>query len=102
MHTRHHLAGRKVRPRFKLPHLAPPENARLYMASADIDGEYSPVVFWLHIRENNTSIRTCTQRTRNHCSRGARYGRGWVYSAISHDASSRRPGSHETIRIGDF
>jgi hypothetical protein len=46
-----HLTGRKIRPRFELAHLAAPENAHFHVASANVDGEYPPVVLWLHGRE---------------------------------------------------
>jgi hypothetical protein len=47
MYLRDHSTGRKIRSRFELPQLAPAENAHLHMTSADVDGEYSPVLLWL-------------------------------------------------------
>jgi len=48
MHARRHLTRVELRSRFELTQLASAENAHLHMASADVDGEYSPVVPWLH------------------------------------------------------
>jgi hypothetical protein len=32
-----------------LPQLAPPEDTHFDVASADVDGDYSPVLLWSHI-----------------------------------------------------
>jgi hypothetical protein len=44
VYFRDHLTGRKTGPRFKLPQLAAAEDAHFHMASADVDGEYSPML----------------------------------------------------------
>src|ERR1700723_2697921 len=63
MYFRDHLTGGEIGARFKLPQLAAPENARLHMASADVDGEYSPVVLWSHMAQQYLNF-TRNQRYR--------------------------------------